>query len=393
MRPWPTRRLGELTDILFGFAFDSAGFVDSGDLPVVRIRDVVPGTSSTFYRGEFDKKYVIQNEDILIGMDGEFNRARWKGGAALLNQRVCRIAPSNSELFEGYLFHFLPEALKEIERATPFVTVKHLSAKGIREISIPLPPLPEQRRIAGILNKADALRAKRRTALAQLDTLAQSIFLDMFGDPASNPKKWPTSTIKESVQEVQIGPFGSLLHEEDYVEGGIPLVNPMHIHDGTIVPDPRTCVTPGKAEQLSIYRLRVNDVVMGRRGEMGRVAVVHSKQQGFVCGTGSLFIRPNNVATSLYIAHFLSSSSIRRQLERSSLGATLPNLNSGIVGGLVIPIPPLGLQESFSDALAKVGALTEHARGHLNVLNSMFVSLQHCAFRGELTAGGASKAA
>jgi type I restriction enzyme S subunit len=141
-------RLGELVEILSGFAFDSEKFGDSGDMPIVRIRDVIRGHSSTFYNGEFDKKYVLRDGDMLIGMDGEFNLAKWQGGPAVLNQRVCRISASSGILDDGYLFRFLPSALKAIENVTPFVTVKHLSVKTIRDIEIPLPPLPAQRRIA-----------------------------------------------------------------------------------------------------------------------------------------------------------------------------------------------------------------------------------------------------
>src|ERR1700730_15804373 len=137
------RSLGELVDILSGFAFDSSLFAKNGDIPVVRIRDVVAQKSSTYYLGAFDPKFLVQNGDLLIGMDGEFNRARWNGGKALLNQRVCKIAPSTPDLDEGYLFHFLPAALKAIEDVTPFVTVKHLSVKDIRQIKIPVPNIAE----------------------------------------------------------------------------------------------------------------------------------------------------------------------------------------------------------------------------------------------------------
>ena len=107
-----TVRLGDFTDILSGFAFPSEGFGDAGDLPLIRIRDVVPGVSGTWFSGTFDEVYVINSGDILIGMDGEFNRARWQSGPALRNQRVCRIRTSSEKLDEGYLFWFLPRALK-----------------------------------------------------------------------------------------------------------------------------------------------------------------------------------------------------------------------------------------------------------------------------------------
>ncbi len=109
---------------------------------------------------------------------------------ALLNQRVCKIDEISGDIDRGYLGRFLPVALKEIEDATPFVTVKHLSVKALNEIQIPLPPLAEQKRIAAILDAADNLRAKRRESLAELDTLLQSTFLDLFGDPVTNPMGW-----------------------------------------------------------------------------------------------------------------------------------------------------------------------------------------------------------
>src|SRR5690606_18238901 len=103
---------------------------------------------------------------------------------------------------------------------TPFVTGTtrgKLTKTGAFEIPVPLPSLPEQRRIAAILDKADALRGKRREALAQLDRLGRSIFMNMFGDPVTNPKGWPSLSLNEVSTRIQIGPFGSQLHEEDYV--------------------------------------------------------------------------------------------------------------------------------------------------------------------------------
>ena len=151
MTPAPLVQLGELIDILSGFAFRSECFDNDDGFPLIRIRDVVPGNTKTRFRGEYDPAFVVVAGDILIGMDGEFNIARWRGEPALLNQRVCRIRSANERLDEDYLFRFLPGALKKIERVKSFVTVKHLSVKDMRSIYIPLPPVSEQRRIAAIL--------------------------------------------------------------------------------------------------------------------------------------------------------------------------------------------------------------------------------------------------
>ena len=190
-------KLGDAIVVLSGFAYEAELFNETEGLPVIRIRDVVRGFSNTRYSGEVDARFIVKNGEILIGMDGNFNTARWTGGPALLNQRVCKVTARADILDEGFLFHLLPKELKKIEDTTAFVTVKHLSVKGIRDIDIALPPLPEQRRIAAILDQADALRAKRREALAHLDSLTQAIFIEMFGDPVTNSKRLPTKSLNQ----------------------------------------------------------------------------------------------------------------------------------------------------------------------------------------------------
>lgn len=241
---------------------------------------------------------------------------------------------------------------------------------------IPLPPLPEQRRIAAILDHADALRAKRRQVLTHLDALTQSIFNDMFGREVWN------STLGE-IANVQIGPFGSLLHKEDYVSGGVPVINPMHIRDGQLQPDDAFSVTETKAASLSLYRLREADVVLGRRGEMGRAGVAGAQHVGMLCGTGSLILRPRGM-DSRFLHTVVTSPRMKAHLERSSLGATLPNLNATIVKTSPVPRAPDQAQAAFAEALRAVDESRSGARRAAARDDELFASLQSRAFRGEL---------
>jgi len=147
---WPRAPLIQHATVTYGFPFDSQHFGQEGKRKVVRIRDVVRGESETRYSGgeSFEAKHVVKDGDILVGMDGEFNCARWRGGEALLNQRVCKFAARGAALDETFLFRVLPSFLKRIEAETPFVTVKHLSAKRINQIQIPLPSPELQREFA-----------------------------------------------------------------------------------------------------------------------------------------------------------------------------------------------------------------------------------------------------
>ena len=131
--------LGEHIEILSGYAFKSKEFNNDGHgIPVVRIRDVGKKKSNTFYDGEYSKVYLLDNGDLLIGMDGDFRLAKWQGGKALLNQRVCKITPRESSLNKEYMYYLLPRELKKIEDTTSFATVKHLSVKKIKDIKIHL---------------------------------------------------------------------------------------------------------------------------------------------------------------------------------------------------------------------------------------------------------------
>jgi type I restriction enzyme S subunit len=181
--------LGDLIGILSGFAFKSKHFNTEGrGLPLIRIRDVLRGTTETFYDGRFDKEYIVQPGDILIGMDGEFNCAKWRGGRSLLNQRVCRITATNAKVDQEFIYRFLPLALKVIEERTPFVTVKHLSVKDIRAIKIPVPPMKDQKRITEVLQQADTVREDLNSALATLDELYGALLDRAFGENSAISK-------------------------------------------------------------------------------------------------------------------------------------------------------------------------------------------------------------
>src|ERR1039458_2847688 len=124
-------------------------------MPLIRIRSLKSGVETeTRFSGEYDKKYVVNAGDLLIGMDGEFGCYEWKGGPALLNQRVCRLQGFASELVPRFLFYGVNSYLKAIEDVTGFATVKHISSRQILGIEFPLPPLREQRRIVGVLDEA-----------------------------------------------------------------------------------------------------------------------------------------------------------------------------------------------------------------------------------------------
>ena len=179
----------------------------------------------------------------------------------------------------------------------------------------------------------------------------QSRFIELFGDPVSNQHGYEKVSLSE-LADIKIGPFGSLLHKEDYIEGGHPLLNPSHIVDGKIAPDNKLSISEDKYSELSAYQLHVGDVVMGRRGEMGRCAVVPDER--YLCGTGSLMIRTKGDVTADYIQKVISFPSFKKTIEDMAVGQTMPNLNVPIVSSFQIIKPPIEVQNRYYAFVAEV---------------------------------------
>ena len=179
----------------------------------------------------------------------------------------------------------------------------------------------------------------------------KSRFNEMFGDIGNNEKGWPICKLSE-IAEIKIGPFGSLLHKEDYVENGHPVVNPANINDGKVVVDPKLTISESKYYELKAYQLNVGDIVLGRRGEMGRCAII--TETGMLCGTGSIIIRPNYKMNAYFLKYILSSPVYKSIIESKAVGVTMLNLNVPIVSSFNIPLLPGSSQDEYISILKKV---------------------------------------
>jgi type I restriction enzyme S subunit len=356
---WVDTNLGELTEILSGFAFSSKNFGDEGDLPVIRIRNVVSGSSNTFYSGEYDDKFIIENGDLLIGMDGEFNRAKWQGGRALLNQRVCRISSASAQLDEQYLFHFLPSALKRIEDTTPFVTVKHLSVKKIEAIPISLPPLEEQKRIAGILDAADHLRTKRQQTIEKLDSLRQAVFVQMFGDQMQNPFGWERKLFPEIFEDITKS--HKKTKQSEYLSAG---------HHPII--DQGSKLIAGYSNDIDT--LSQADLPVIIFGDHTRCFKFIDFPFG-IGADGVKVLRPKTSINPVFAFYFL------RELRLTDSGYSR---HFKFLKRTEVSIPPSSLQLQFANIIEASKATEQRLNTSAAAFEPLFSSLQQRAFRGDL---------
>ena len=276
-----------------------------------------------------------------------------------------------------YLYWFLKGNTEFLNSLGRGATFKEISKSIVASIEINVPDLKEQLVVVENLEKINRIITLRKKELNELDNLIRARFVEMFGDPISNPYRYDKVPLSE-LADIKIGPFGSLLHKEDYIEGGHPLLNPSHIADGKILSDDKLTISDEKYEELSAYQLKTGDVVMGRRGEMGRCAVV--PRDGFLCGTGSILIRTKGEITADYIQKLISFPSFKKSIEDMAVGQTMPNLNVPIVSRFQIIKPPMEVQDRYYKFVAQVDKSKDSVQKALDEAQLLFDSLMQQYF-------------
>lgn len=338
--------LPEICTIQYGFPFDSSKFSTSEGMPLIRIRDVVRGYSETFTTEEYKEEYIVNKDDLLIGMDGEFNIAKWGKTPALLNQRVCRLLPM-PEVDKNYLFYFMPSALKRIEEKTPFVTVKHLSAKELNKVKVPLPPLEEQRRIAALLDKVSDLITKRRAQLDKLDLLVKARFVEMFGAPVTNPYGYPVHQLSDYIEFLTSGSRGWAQYFSDEGEYFITIKNVKNCR--ITLNDVQHIVPPDNAEAKRT-KVQEGDLLISITADLGRTGVVTKEiaDHGAYINQHLTCIRLNQKEVlPLYVAYYMESDAGKGQFQAKNQSAVKAGLNFNSINTLRLMVPPKEQQGLF----------------------------------------------
>lgn len=358
---WEIKKLGEVASFLGGGTPSKKNDAYyTGDIPWATVRDMVSfELSETEYHitpeaVEESATNIIPKGTIVISTHVGLGKICVLMQDTAINQDLkAVIFNDEGAQLKGYFAYWYKSIADFIVSNGKGATVKGVTLDFMRNLPIPLPPLPIQRRIVEELDEINAIISAKKQQLTKLDELAQSIFYDMFGDPVANEKGWEVKKLG-LIANVKVGPFGSMLHKEDYIANGIPLVNPMHMKDFKIVVDPNFTVSKEKADELANYLLEENDVVFARRGDIGRCVIVAKSEEGYLCGTGSLFVRFTEEIASTYIMYLVRSSSFTKELINKAQGQTMLNLNSSIVENLQIPLPPLPLQETFATRISAI---------------------------------------
>ena len=307
---------------------------------------------------------------------------------AIIPANLAKVTPDLAKVDRRYLCRWLtsPAAKRYFIRVASKTAQPALSLGKIRELPVPLPPLPEQRRIAEILDKVDALRAKRRAAVAQFDTLTQSIFFDMFGDPATNPKGWPVASIAE-ICEVKGGK--RLPKGEEYSSLPTPFryLRVLDLKGGRVDESALVYLKPEIQAEIARYVVNTGDVIISIAGSIGLVAPVPESLDGvnLTENAAKLVPRRSDRYEAEYLAKYLETDHAQAQIGSHVGQVTIGKLALFRIEKLKVPLPPIDLQREFVRRAAEVGLYATVQRGALlSRLDDLFASLQYRAFRGEL---------
>ena len=385
---WQTKKLGDvcafdkMQGIHRGLPYVGLEHIESHTARFIGLTDPQPVKSSTF---RFSAEHVLYGR-----LRPYLNKALAPDFEGHCSTEIFPLKPSR-ELSREYLLYWLlaDETCERINATCTGARMPRAQMNEVLGFEFPLPPLDEQQRIVGLLDEAFAGLATAKAnaeknvqnARALFESHLQSVF-------TQHGPGWVETTLSRATDGIYTGPFGSLLHKSDYIADGIPLVNPAHITEVGIEPDLRKTVSKATAQRLKNYIMREGDIVIGRRGEMGRCALVTEVEDGWLCGTGSFFIKPSSRCDTRYLVRFLRSDSCKARLEKIAGGAVMPNLSNTDLGNLTFDLPPLDRQKAIVEEIDSLHEETQRlARLYerkLAALEALKKSLLHQAFTGEL---------
>lgn len=340
-------------------------------MPLIRIRDVMRGYSETFYNGEIPNGYLINEGDYLVGMDGEFNIGRWGKRPGLLNQRVCKMSSSSKLLDNQYMYYFMKVCLKSIEDETPFVTVKHLSAKRINQIEIPLPPLLTQQSIASELDKINDLICLKREQLIDYDRLAKSLFYEMFGDPIENEKGWDV----KKIGEIGTVERGAGISKKDFVEEGLPCIHYGQLHTilGPTTRHHHSCIPESLLPKYKIAH--TNDVIMAITSEDVEGSCKSTAWLGnydIVIGSDAAILHHEQDGT--FLSYYTMTKAFFNEKSKYAKGFKVTHISAKEIENIPVYLPPLALQKDFAKRIEVIEQQKENIKSTIQDLETLLAS-------------------
>jgi type I restriction enzyme S subunit len=323
------------------------------------------------------KARTVPKDSVLVCCIGSLGKVGITGREVAFNQQINALVFNEKLVCPRYGYHYCRTLKPLLSHMAPSTTVAIVNKSRFQSLEIPLPPLEEQRRIAAILDKADGVRRKRKEAIRLTEELLKSTFLEMFGDPVTNPKGWEIVKIENIIELVsgqvdpRESPYSNMLHVGgDNIESGTGEIS--------------GCKTPAELSLISgKYLFRKGDILYSKiRPYLNKVSLPDFDG---VCSADIYPIRVNHsCVTPIYMTSILRSKGFLEYAEKHSTRTNIPKINRKALLSFECPLPPLGLQNQFTNSANKILKIKDHEKTGVDKANNLFNSLLQRAFRGEL---------
>ena len=371
-------KLGDIATYINGYAFKPQDWSDEG-IPIIRIQDLTGNSyQANRYNGEYASKYEVNDGDVLISWSASLGVYIWHGEKAVLNQHIFKVVFDKEKISKDFFVHQVGLILENAASDAHGATMKHLTKPVFDALPFYLPPYEKQCEIAEVLDKVTSLISLRKQQLAKLDELVKARFVEMFGEPVSNPYKFEVRSLQNMLDDGIItyhldGNHGSdYPRNEEFVESGVSYISANCIIDDTVNLNLAKHLTEERAAKLRKGIAQDEDVLFAHNATVGPVAILHTRETKVILGTSLTAYRCNKQRIlPAYLKAYMQSEGFVRQYTKDMKQTTRNQVPITAQRKYLFIVPPLSLQNQFAAFVERVDQQKQTVQQSLEKLELM----------------------
>ena len=376
---WKQIKLGDCLKLVNGRAYKQHELLSEGT-PVLRIQNLNGGINWYYSDLELPEKNYCNKGDLLFAWSATFGPYRWNGDKAIFHYHIWNVIPQNN-IDVGFAYYLLLNISASVKEAAHGITMVHITKEKMENWLIQLPPLAEQKRIAAILDKADSLRLKNQQAIQLADRFLRAVFLDLFGDPMTNPKGWERCKFESLINMVTYG----LTVRPEYLAEGVPLISAREIRSGQINFDGAPKISEKDFGKLSEKaRPNFQDILFSKTGSIGHCAIVEGNLKFAVTQNAARIVPNTEKCEPLFLLSLLRTNYFFDLANREAKGNAVKDLQLGVMKEFPVYAPPMDIQRKYVEIFKRIKKLSSMNFDAQLDGNELFNSISQRAFAGEL---------
>jgi len=383
------KKLKDICTFISGNAWKSSEFSDDEGIPIIRINNLNPfETEFKYWKGDYDKKYLINEGDLLVSLSGTIKTFQWQGPEGLLNQRIVKVT-ANEDTNQDWVYYQISHVIEQIADKGKHAVIKNVSVNDLKNFEVEIPDIQSQNQIVGVLDLANSIIKRRIESFDLLDELLRCSFLEMFGDPVFNKKGWRLLSLKEVVKKIDAGwspvcEEGSRVNSDQWavLKQGAVSKRKFNPQENKKLPE--------DTEIKKNIQARKGDLLFSRKNTkeyVGATAFVFEEFYKLLLPDTIFNIRyDNNKVSPLYLLHLFNDRNFRIKIQNLRTGAagSMPNISQKNLLDLEIPVPDKSIQNRFEEVALNIYSKKSKIEDSHKQSVDLFNSIMQRAFSGQL---------